>query len=181
MSKGNHNVKDAWMTAMVVSNVLTSNNVMHAVCGSLRRGVKGSIGDIDIAVRSIPQTIEVLKLLGADIILPQKSKFSTPMNIDAVIDGIKVNIYQAAASNWGAMLLFLTGSGLFNIKMRVYAKAHGMKLNQYGLWRGDELLAAKTEHAIFLALGLKTILPEHREWAENQSLWNLKFNKRGRR
>ena len=57
------------------------------------------------------------------------------------------------------MALFLTGSQKFNIIVRGEAKRQGYKLNQYGLWQGDERIAGKSEEQIFDALGLKYVRP----------------------
>jgi DNA polymerase (family X) len=178
MSKGNVPISEAWVVATIVSDALHNAGIKHEICGSLRRGVKKTAGDIDLAVRKILKTAEVLKTLGAEVIFPQKSKYTIPKNIDAILSGIKINIYEAAASNWGAMLLFLTGSGLFNFKMRVYARVHGWKLNQYGLWKDDTLLASKSEQAIFKAMGLQNIAPAHREWEEKDSFWHYRLRRK---
>jgi len=64
---------------------------------------------------------------------------------------------------WGAALLYFTGSKNFNIRMRNAAIAKGWKLNEYGLWDGDKLIAGKTEEEIFEALGWEFVEPTARE------------------
>lgn len=78
------------------------------------------------------------------------------------IASIEVDIYFATEDNFGAMLLFLTGSSNYNIGMRKLAISKGMKLNQYGLFLGDKCVASKTEEDIYHALGKEWKSPELR-------------------
>src|SRR5439155_22275157 len=50
-----------------------------------------------------------------------------------------------------------------NTAMRARAKEMGLKMNEYGLFRGEELVSCKDEEEIFGALGLAFIPPELRE------------------
>ncbi len=87
---------------------------------------------------------------------------------------------------WGAMLLEATGSWKFNVWLRTVAKARGMKLNRYGLWKREESLDrpwkengdakplfAKTESLIFQGLNMRFIPPEERCIRDrNTRLWS---------
>jgi DNA polymerase (family 10) len=59
--------------------------------------------------------------------------------------------------------MYLTGSREHNIALRRLAQEAGLKLNEYGLYRGRERIAGATEDAVFRALGLAFIEPELRE------------------
>jgi len=78
--------------------------------------------------------------------------------------GTRVSVHQGSASNWGAMLLYLTGPEEFSMAVRSRAKHQfEMKLSQYGLFDKDgKLIAAKTEKAIFQALKLPYYSPKVR-------------------
>ena len=80
-----------------------------------------------------------------------------------IVDEVKVEVYYATEEAWGAFLLMYTGSKRLNISMRILAKTKGLMLNQYGLFRGIELIASKTEEDIFKALNIEYIEPELRE------------------
>ena len=56
-----------------------------------------------------------------------------------------------------------TGSKEHNTLMRTRAKGQGMKMNEYGLFKGEDLLPCATEAEIFETLGLVYIQPELRE------------------
>ncbi|MEI8195923.1 MAG: helix-hairpin-helix domain-containing protein [Phycisphaerae bacterium] len=140
-------------------------------CGSLRRG-RDTVGDIDIAVAadakhagaiseaitSHPATTEVL---GAG---------STKTSI-RTLSGLQIDVRVLPAANWGAAILYFTGSKEHNIRLRELAIAKGLKLNERGLFKntgedqeGDgQCIASRTEEEIYAALDLAWIPPEMRE------------------
>jgi DNA polymerase (family 10) len=63
---------------------------------------------------------------------------------------------------FGATLQHFTGSKDHNVIVRRMAAEKGLKLNEYGLWRGKRKLAARTEKDVYRALGLPYIEPELR-------------------
>ena len=64
----------------------------------------------------------------------------------------------------GAALMYFTGSKAHNITLRKRAQKLDLKLNEYGLFRGEKSVAGKTEHEVYKALGLaQWIPPELRE------------------
>ena len=58
---------------------------------------------------------------------------------------------------------YFTGSKEHNIVIRQRTQKRGLKLNEYGLFRDDELVAGETEEAIYKAVDLPWIPPELRE------------------
>jgi DNA polymerase (family X) len=61
------------------------------------------------------------------------------------------------------MQFFLTGPAGYGIAYRRMAKAKGWKLDQYGLWnQHGELIASRTEHDIYKALGKEYKEPQER-------------------
>lgn len=74
---------------------------------------------------------------------------------------------EEGRDNFGAMILYFTGSKGLNTEMRLKAKESGMLLNEYGLWKGSTMKAANridayTEEEIFKALGYDYIAPNLR-------------------
>ena len=76
--------------------------------------------------------------------------------------GESVYIHRADKNKLGAMILHLTGPKEYSIYTRTVAKKKGLKLNQYGLFKGDRCIASKTEKEILSALGLKHLEPAER-------------------
>lgn len=65
---------------------------------------------------------------------------------------------------WGAWLLFRTGSAATNVAMRGWLKKFGCGLNERGLiGPNGEIVASKTEEDIFNAIGIPYIEPKDRE------------------
>jgi len=60
-------------------------------------------------------------------------------------------------------LFYFTGPKDFNIKVRTIALRRGLKINEYGVFRGEEKLAGKTEEEIFDLLEMKYLDPKERE------------------
>lgn len=65
-------------------------------------------------------------------------------------------------TNFPYELVYFTGSQENNLEMRQKAKDLGMLLNQNGLWRGGNLIKAKTENDVFKNIGMKYLKPEDR-------------------
>ena len=65
--------------------------------------------------------------------------------------------------SWGAALQYFTGSKAHNVKVRQVAISHGLKLNEYGVFRGKKKIAGKTEKEVYEAIGLPYLEPELRE------------------
>jgi DNA polymerase (family X) len=65
---------------------------------------------------------------------------------------------------FGAALHYFTGSKAHNIAIRgSSASSAGLKLNEYGVWKGKKRIAGDTEESVFAAVGLPYIEPELRE------------------
>jgi len=77
--------------------------------------------------------------------------------------GIDADLRVVPRASFGAALLYFTGSKAHNLALRRLAQRHGMKLNEYGLFRGKHRIAGETEEAVYEALDLDWIPPELRE------------------
>lgn len=76
----------------------------------------------------------------------------------------RIEIYGAKIDDWESQLLYLYGSGTFNIVMRSLAKRKGYLLSQYGLFdRTTNQRITTNEKKIFKLLGLNWIPPEQRK------------------
>lgn len=138
------------------------------IAGSIRRG-KGQVHDVDIV--AIPNEDKILaggffnvQHLVASIAGGQ------PHGGDAYLacsyHQAPVDIYLAATSSWGTLLLIRTGSKEHNIKLCILARQKGWKLHASGEGLFDAYnrrIAGDTEEGIFEALGLPFIPPGQRE------------------
>lgn len=130
-------------------------------CGSLRRQ-KETIGDLDILVTSThPQ--EVMK---AFVKFPQVARLLAqgPTKSSVILkNNMQADIRVLEPENFGAAAHYFTGSKLHNIAIRELAIKKGLKVSEYGVFRGKKRIGGKTEEEVFKAVGLPYIPPELRE------------------
>ncbi len=138
--------------------------------GSLRRG-RDTIGDVDLLVTMRPGREKqkdvdaiaehILKYPGIDQTLAHgENKVSVLLG-----NGLQVDVRMLAKENFGAALLYFTGSKAHNVGLRGRALDMGWTLNEYALTtlKGGRVVAGKTEEEIYAKLGLDYIEPELRE------------------
>ncbi|HEX7972176.1 MAG TPA: PHP domain-containing protein [Thiobacillus sp.] len=77
--------------------------------------------------------------------------------------GLQVDLRVVAQQAYGAALHYFTGSRAHNIAIRRMAQARGLKLNEYGVFRGAERVAGDDEASVYRSVGLPFIPPELRE------------------
>ncbi|SNR59157.1 DNA polymerase/3'-5' exonuclease PolX [Desulfurobacterium atlanticum] len=131
-----------------------------SVAGSTRR-MKETVGDIDILA-----TGKNLEIIEAFVSLPNVREIlwkGTKKATVIVEEGEQVDLRVTEPECYGAALQYFTGSRAHNIHLRTICVKNGLKLNEYGLFKGDERIAGKTEEEIYSALGMDTPPPEIRE------------------
>ncbi len=136
-----------------------------STAGSLRRQ-RETIRDIDILIVS-PKPQKVMEhFLKLPAVKSVNAHGETKSSI-LTHEGVQVDLRVVEPSQWGAALLYFTGSKNFNVKIRQIAIRKKMKVSEYGVFKvsgsRETLLASKTETACFKALGLPYIPPELRE------------------
>jgi len=130
-------------------------------CGSFRR-MKETVGDLDILTTGEDggKIIEhFVHLPGVTRILAAgETKGSAIFN-----DRYQVDIRVVPQGSFGAALQYFTGSKQHNIHLRTIAKGLGLKISEYGVFRGEERIGGGREEEIYQALNLEWIPPELRE------------------
>src|SRR5881398_3654621 len=154
--------------------------------GSLRRG-KETVGDLDLLVtladgHTSQKHVDalakhILTFPGIDQTLAHgENKVSFTLQ-----DGLQVDVRLLEKENFGAALLYFTGSKEHNVALRGRANDMGLTLNEYALatLKGEKRVAGRTEEEIYSKLKLDFIPPELREntgeiaAAEHHKLPNL--------
>lgn len=132
-----------------------------SLAGSLRRR-KETIGDVDIlVVAQYPEKVmeEFLKIPGI-IKVWGRGKTKSSIRLDK---GFDVDLRVVNENSFGSALQYFTGSKEHNIVLRKIAIDKGLKLNEYGVFKGKKQVAGKEEEEIYKILGLDWIPPELRE------------------
>ncbi|MFH5832667.1 DNA polymerase/3'-5' exonuclease PolX [Halalkalibaculum sp. DA384] len=137
------------------------------VAGSIRRG-RETIGDIDLLVSAEPQKRERIIDFFAEMEGVRKVIAKGDTKVSMVIDQAhrQVDMRIIDDEEWGAALLYFTGSKEHNVHLRTIAKDRDLKINEYGLYESTgkkTRIAGKTEESIYKKLGLTWIPPELRE------------------
>ena len=132
-----------------------------ASAGSFRRG-RDTVGDLDILV-SARRGSPALQRLTGDAEVARVLAAGTTRASVLLHGGLQVDLRLLAPSSWGAGLLYLTGSKAHNIALRRMAQERGLKISEYGVYRGTQRIAGDSEESMYQALGLPWIAPELRE------------------
>lgn len=132
-----------------------------STAGSLRRR-KETIGDMDFLVVSDDPKKVADFFVSLPGIVKVWGKGLTKCSV-RFEDGFDADLRVLPAKSFGSALQYFTGSTEHNIAMRRIAIEKGLKLNEYGVFRGDKMIAGKTEEEVYKALGLPIIPPEIRE------------------
>jgi len=139
--------------------------------GSYRRG-KDTVGDLDLLVVADPPADAMDRFATfpevADVLARGDTKMSVRLQF-----GLQVDLRVVGAESFGAALQYFTGSKAHNVELRGMARQKGLKINEYGVFRGDQRVAGRTEEEVYAAVGLPWIPPELRE-AREEFQWAAK-------
>ncbi len=148
-----------------------------SVAGSYRRG-KETVGDLDFLVvaRDVETAMDHFGIFHgvASVLARGPTKMSIRLSA-----GVQVDLRAVEAKSFGAAMQYFTGSKEHNIILRGRAKALGLKINEYGVFRGEKVIAGRTEEEVYGCLDLPCFPPELREarrefdWAEAGELPKL--------
>lgn len=132
-----------------------------SLAGSLRRK-KETIGDVDFLVASDKPE----RVMDFFVSLPGVEKVWGKGGTKASVrmrDGFDMDLRIVPSKSYGAALQYFTGSKEHNVATRIIAIEKGLKLSEYGLFKGSKIIAGKTEEDVYKTLGLSYIEPELRE------------------
>lgn len=135
------------------------DNIDYA--GSLRRE-RDTIGDIDLLVATADAPAVHAHFTAYDAVQTVLGSGATKSSV--VLGGnMQVDLRTVEPESYGAALMYFTGSKQFNIKTRTLALKQGLKVNEYGLFRGEEKIGGETEMSMFEGLGMDYVAPNQRE------------------
>jgi DNA polymerase (family 10) len=131
------------------------------IAGSYRRRLE-TVGDVDILVSTDDVAPVVETFTGHPSVTTVQARGSTKSSV-IVRRGLQVDLRIVPQSSFGAALQYFTGSQAHGVAVRTIALKRGLKLNEYGVFRGDQAIAGSDEAEVYAAVGLPWIPPELRE------------------
>ncbi len=148
-----------------------------AVAGSCRRR-RESCGDLDILATCSDAGPPMDRLAAHPLVETVLQRGDTKQRV-RLKSGLELDLRVVPEESFGAAMQYFTGSKEHNVVVRQRAKDLGLKLNEYGVFRGEEQIAGRTEEEVYAAVGLPWFPPELREnrhefeWADSGSLPKL--------
>ncbi|HSG81404.1 MAG TPA: DNA polymerase/3'-5' exonuclease PolX [Gemmatimonadota bacterium] len=131
------------------------------VAGSYRRRCE-TVGDIDI----LATTGDESSIMDDFVAYPDTREVLAhgPTKSSIVLKaGLQVDLRLVDRESYGAAMVYFTGSKAHNIVIRGISRERGLKINEYGVFKGDRLVAGLTEEEVYAAIDLPYITPELRE------------------
>ncbi len=162
-SKGRSLISEIKPAAMEIYEKMENLKEVEKIslAGSLRRG-KETIGDVDFLVVSKNPK----KTMDFFVSLPGVKKIwgkgQTKASVHMAL-GFDMDLRIVPGKSYGATLQYFTGSQAHNIATRKIAIDKGLKLSEYGVFKGSKIIAGATEQEVYKAIGLPFMPPEIRE------------------
>jgi DNA polymerase (family 10) len=162
-SKGRMNLGIAFPLAKRIVEALREKTGLRKIewAGSLRR-MRENIGDIDILATGPNHE----KIVTTFTHLPEVKEVlaSGETKASVIVEGgVQIDLRVVEEDSYGAALQYFTGSKGHNIHLRGIAKAKGIKINEYGVFKGEKKIGGKEEKDVYKVLGMAWIEPELRE------------------
>jgi len=131
------------------------------VAGSFRR-MRETVGDLDLVVTTTDPGAVTRRFVAYDEV--QKVLATGPTRSSVTLkSGIQVDLRVVEPRSLGAALHYFTGSRSHTVAVRRLGQQRGLRINEYGVFRGKARIAGDTEASVFAAVGLPWIPPELRE------------------
>jgi DNA polymerase (family 10) len=146
----------------IVADLRTVPGVRHAeVAGSFRRR-RDTVGDLDLLATAADSTQTMDRLAAHPLVEKVLARGETKQRV-RLSAGIEMDLRVVPDESCGAALVYFTGSKAHNIVLRRRAQERGLKINEYGVFEREKLIAGRTEEEVYASVGLPWIPPELRE------------------
>ena len=136
------------------------------IAGSWRRG-RVTLKDLDVLLatddgwhdQALAEIVEVAGRLGMIESSGQSKVRFRHIDVEFTID---VDLLLVNSDSWGSALCYFTGSKNHNERLRSIAKALGMKVNEYGIFRDNLRIGGAKEEDLYQILGIPYVEPINR-------------------
>ncbi|MDD5676813.1 MAG: DNA polymerase/3'-5' exonuclease PolX [Kiritimatiellae bacterium] len=156
--------------------LVTAEQVVESLLKNLR-GVKGvkrvvpagsfrrrreTVGDVDILATCADSAEIMRRFVGYEDVTEVISHGKTRSSV-ILRSGLHVDLRVVPEESYGAALHYFTGSKAHNIAIRARGVKAGLKINEYGVFRGEARVGGAKEDEVYAAVQLPYIEPELRE------------------
>jgi DNA polymerase (family 10) len=146
----------------LLQHLKRSKGVKQAVIAGSYRRRKETVGDLDILVAAGKGSDVMDRFVGYDEVAEVAAHGDTRSTV-VLRSGLQVDLRVVPEESYGAALHYFTGSKAHNIAVRKLGVERGLKINEYGVFRGTRRIAGATEESVFDQVSLPFIAPELRE------------------
>ena len=146
---------------LVVSLKQSRNVKQVEIAGSYRR-CKETVGDLDILATTKGDSDVMDRFVNYDEVKDVLAHGETRAAVRLKC-GLQVDLRVVPQGSFGAALQYFTGSKAHNIQIRRLGQERKLKINEYGVFKGEKSVAGETEDSVYRAVGLPWIAPELRE------------------
>lgn len=163
-SKYRIDIAEAYAEAVADTLRALPQTVRLSVAGSIRRR-KEIVKDADI-VASVARDEDRAALMETFVHHPDVGNITGQGDTKSSVTlrtGIAIDLRVVLDEQYPYTLHHFTGSKDHNVALRTRMHARGVKISEYGLFRGDELIPCKDENDIYEAIGMQYVEPEMRE------------------
>jgi DNA polymerase (family 10) len=131
------------------------------IAGSFRRR-KETVGDLDVLVTAASDSPVMARFTGHEEVDEIVSQGDTRATV-VLRSGMQVDLRLVPEAAYGAALHYFTGAKAHTIAVRGMAGERGLKINEYGVFRGDRRIAGRSEEEVYASVDLPYIEPVLRE------------------
>ncbi|MEZ4703862.1 MAG: DNA polymerase/3'-5' exonuclease PolX [Bdellovibrionota bacterium] len=132
-----------------------------SLAGSLRRK-KETVKDADIVCASSSPEQVMKKFTTMEEVGSVLNHGSTKSSV-ILVTGLQVDLRVVTSQEYPYTLHHFTGSKEHNTEIRSMAKKMGLKVNEYGVFKGEEKIPCKDEREFFSLFSMSYVEPELRE------------------
>lgn len=146
----------------LIAYLKESPGVKQVVAAGSYRRAKETIGDLDLLVTAAPGSSVMDRFVSYPEVEEVLAQGATKASLRLACK-LQVDVRVVPGESYGAALQYFTGSKAHNVVLRQMAQQQGLKINEYGVFKGEQSVAGATEESVYASVGLPWIPPELRE------------------
>jgi DNA polymerase (family 10) len=131
------------------------------IAGSYRRRAE-TVGDVDILAACSRPAPVAERFVHHPAVARVLARGDTRCSV-VLKGGLQMDLRIVPPASFGAALHYFTGSKAHNIAVRTLGLKRGLKINEYGVFRGSRRIGGRTEAEVYRSVGLPWMPPEVRE------------------